>query len=657
MAWYDDRTHVLRCVHETERIRDIQLDSLAHREKSALGAFRTDDEGVAEDNPDNVAFSVFSMILPALATRPPKMRAKSNRGHLENLYVQAAAASTTHIAKKQRIEREFAVGCWDFFFTPNAVGFVEMGPARMSDMTEDERRAAQGRLFDQGEQAQDLSDTSDDDKHPRATDTPLAQCPPHWPRFKSIDPKHAFFDLSGRGLNQARYTGHETVEDWEVLKARAEENPDDWDLDEVLAMDRCARDGQITKGESGDYASYYVIYIPGATIPGEDPEENDHGVILTLAGTYANFQTKLLDAREIRRPYYWKGHPDGPHIFGYQYATGNGESPFVTLLGVNEDALAMLESVTASVHQRVREHKTVFAFDQTLEQEVQPLIDARNGAYVGVPGLRDGMVQSFETSPVSQAEIAELREMQGNVARGVGIDDGQMGNADSDATATAVSVAARATQTKVGHIIDRWYAYVGDVMDRMCFASCFDDRVFVRLDDEARVATLRATLAPAAAQAGLTPEYVDALIESERDKAMSFQGGDFGDPKNGYDWSGVETYIEAHSMDAGFGERASAREQMWNEQLAQIGQLAATQPHIRWQQRLKATGEAFGIPDADQLLDPAIAQQIAQIAIASSQPEPVLEGAGGGGGTTDLRFIQGGSQNQGQPSGAYGQTV
>ena len=84
--------------------------------------------------------------------------------------------------------------------------------------------------------------------------------------------------------------------------------------------------------------------------------------------------------------------------------------------------------------------------------------------------------------------------------------------------------------------------------------------------------------------------------------------------------------------------------------------LAVQQPHIRWSQRLRATGEAFGIPDADQLLDQDAAQQIAQMQLAASSPEPTLEGNGGGD-TTDLRFIPGGRASQGEPGGQFGQTV
>ena len=617
MSLTSDPTKLAQLVHNAARERDERLDALERRELMAMGSMNMD-VTTGDMSPENLGFAVYSALIPSMVTSSPVVDARSSGGYFEQLQVSAIGSAVSQIAYKQRMQDALRPAAWDMIFKNYACAFIEKSKADMSDLTKEERAAAKGRLHE-GDPV-DVGGESDDDPTPRATETPRVQIPARWPRIKSLHPRKCGFDCNQRSLAESRFTWHEVTEDWEDVVDRAGEHPDDWIEDAVLEMSTLRDDMELRQE-----VRYFVIYVPGATIDGKDPKPNQPGVIYTIAsdGTGSSAPERGL---EIRRPFYWSGHPGGPHIFEGQYVTG--EDPFfLGMLSASEDALSLLDSVAMSVRDRIRGHKVVYAFDASRIDEATEIANAKDGEFVAVPGLAsgNGIIERMETGQVSPAEVAELREVQNNAAKQVGLDASGRGQADGDATATAVSVAANATASKLSYLTGRWEAFVRECLERMAWEVAHDERIAIRLDEAGREKYLRAQLMELTRMTDLTALDVEQIVADEKREPMFFQGGDFaGD--NGFDWSRLDIFIQPRSMEGAQGEIQAQRIITWAQQLAFLGQQMIAQPHIRWVDIIRDLGKAYGMSEADAIADVDIAQQLTQIQIAQGMGDPSIAG-------------------------------
>jgi len=622
-------------ISEAAMQRDERLDRLERRERLALGLLNM--EGSDPKSPENLAFGLWTQLAPVMLTSSPVMSCMSSGGHLEQLQAAAIQASGSQIAQKQRMQDALQPSASDFYFKGYACGFIEKAQADMSDLTAEERRNALGRLH--SDEPRDVGGEADDSPSPSATATPRTQIPARWPRIKSLDPRICGWDCAGRSLAEARFTWHEVKVDHEDLMARANEHSDDWIAENVIemAVDRRAVAGRVDREE----VRYFVVYIPGGVLEGESPGKNQPGTIHTVAALMGD-SGRIDGGLEIRRPFYWEGHPGGPHIFGGQYVNGL-DSFFNSILSGAEDGLAMLDAMGVSVRNSMARHKTVIAFDSTSQEAVEELAAAADGEWRAVPGLERGLIQPIEVGQVTPAQVAELREAQDNAARQMGIDDSGRGAANADATATAVSVAANASQTKLSHFIQQWTNFVRDCMERMAWEIAHDDRVAIRLNESGREQYYRAQLMPLTQ---MIPELgvgdVEALISKMKSDPILFQGGDFASEDGELNWHSLDITIQPHSLDGSFGDRAVARISTWAQFLAFAGQQMVTQPHIRWVDIIKQMGQAYGMANSETIADIELAQQIAQMQInqGTGSPEvasetlseagPTLRESGGG---------------------------
>lgn len=619
-----DPTKLAQLVAEAEVAHNERLDKVQVREDMACGVMRdaVDSQGnlSGDRSPENLAFGLFSMLVPSMVTSSPVMRVMSSGSHLERIQAQAIQASGSQIAQKQRMQDELRPCAWDMVFKGYACAFIEKPVAAMSDMTKAERRAARGRLH--ADEPDDVGGEAGDVKSPRANGTPRTQTPPRWPRMKALDPRKCGWDAKGRTIAQARFTYHSVTEDHEDLLERAMEHSDDWVPENVIEMipDRTGQSEGVDRGE----VHYYVVYIPGGVLGGKEPKPNQHGTIHTISAINDQ-QGGIKAGLEIRRPFYWEGHPGGPHVFHGQYTTGK-DSHFLSLLGANEDALAMLDAVAMSLRDRMRNHKVNYAYDAAAEEQVTRLAQAADGEFIGIPRLAEGSgaLQRIETGEVSTAEVAEFQQTLESAGRNVGLDEAARGRADADTTATAVSVAANATQTRLGYLHGQWNEFVRECMERMAFEIAHDDRVAIRLNESGRERDLRTRLMPLVERLPMfTQGDVESLVERAKSEPVFFQGGDFASDDNDLNWHSLDIRIEPHSMDGEFGAREIARLNEWAQFLAFAGQQMVQQPHIRWIDIIKKAGTARGMTDAETIADVGIAQELLQMQLAqpSGQPE------------------------------------
>lgn len=613
---------------EHKRKRDV----MKRREEIAMGAMA--EEMKRSESPENLAHGIFKMLVSSMVTSSPTGRFVTSGGYREHLEAAALGHATTQMARAQKIERALEPCAWDFFFAPYCCGIVETADARVGDLTKTERELLQARAF-QGDKLPE-----DGAMGARGHDALRPQTPPQWARFKHLRPDECGFDVQMGSLDRARYTYHVMLEDRETLQRRAEEHPDDW-IPENVAM--CATANQWPgeqrsfANEENQYCRYYVVYVPGGRIKGKDPEPHQPGVVYTIAGHFTGGNgSSSITGLEIRQPYYWTGHPDGLHFFEGNYTTG-ADSHFLSLLAANEDSLAHLESVSASLHQRIRDHKVVVAYDSTSEEAAQKLAKAPNGTWVSVPGLDQGSgaIQTIETSAPTPVEFTTYDRMRFNVGLALGIDSQGLGVANPDATATAVGVAASSTRTQVEYLLGRWNRFVGAAFERLAFEAAVNSSVVIRLDEDARESALRTQLQPIAAQGILSQDGIEAVVQDQKRRPMLFSGGAFAGPGNEFNWHNLQLIVEPHSMEGAFGEAEIIRQSQWNQALAFLGDVMVRQPHIRWADRVRATGRAMGMTDAEMAVDLEKAMAVAQMQIASGAPSamttesaPRMQGGG-----------------------------
>ena len=619
-----------RLVENSARKRNRKLDAVKDMELTALGALANFYE--REESPENLEFGLFATLIPSMVSSSPAADLRSQGGRKERVQAAALASAVTQICAGTKMHRALEPCAWDILFKPFCAGFVEVGEAQMSDLTSEERKAAAGRLAEEFGRER-VEDESDDGPHPRANASPSPSVPPHWARFKRLNPKHCGWDMDRDTFDEARFTFHSVTEDRELLVRRADADSESW---HPLAVRMAARvhsasgDNHGHAGTQEDYVKYYVIYVRGGVLPDTPPKRNQPGVIYTISSSGIDRSGANVSGMELREPYYFEGPPDGPHVFGGQYTTGY-DSMFLNLLAANEDAITMLKAVSSSVHQRIRDHKVVTAFRAVDIEDVQKVADARHSEYVAVntPGDLSQIMQQVETNALTPAEVAEYREMQINANRQLGISDATTGFANADATATAVNEAAAATDVKVEYLIERWNRFVGEAMERLAFYAATDDRIFVRLDDTGRASVLRSQLEPLAEAGVLQQHSVEAIVEAEKNTPMVFQGGDFNLQNGELDWYSLRLEVKPNSM-TGSQSRATVQRQLaWNQQLAFLAQQMLTTPFGRWADRIRETGRAMGINEAELAVDVALAEAMAQAQMAAPTPSYGTVGTSG----------------------------
>ena len=367
-----------RMVGYSSGITYEKLDQVAERENVALGALAP--IGEREESPENIAFGLYATLIGSMCSAAPEMTARSSGGRMEKVKAAAMAAATTQIAKGARIERGLEVNVWDFFYKPFCSGFVEMAPAQMSDLTDAERSYHTGSLRKGG-------GSSSKTKGPRGNAEPAPDTPSHWPKFKALMPYECGWDQAVRTFAERRFSYHVVIEERDELLDRATDpdNEDGWIGGSISNAPRWKR-GDISGpggyhhahlSEEDDYIRYYVIYVPGGKIKGEKPGPNQPGTIHTVSAESVSERGAPTEGEDLREPYYFTGHPDGPHIFGGQYTTGH-DAMFLPLFGAVEDSLSNVESVSEALFERIREGKVVTAHDLMLEEEIQRLAKAQH---------------------------------------------------------------------------------------------------------------------------------------------------------------------------------------------------------------------------------------------------------------------------------------
>lgn len=611
-----DEDHIMRLVAEAQEDRERKRDIVRRVEAMALGPYGEDYADVGEQ-PENMAFATAALLLPSMV-QTPVASVVSHGDTQQRLTAASVQGAVNQIARQSQLHRVLRPCAWDYIMGWT-IGFVESAPAERSDPTDAERAMLDGPL--RGGIAT-----------PAGPAEPALRLPAMWPRVSYIHPDRFFFDTKARTQGAWKFCGHSNVENHDVLIERAEADSETWNVGAVKELKAVqspeALQYAMSKGErvvDRDEVLYYVIYEPGGEIEGEARGPWDHGVIHTIAPMVTTAQAggrATSTGIELRKPYYYTGHPGGPYAFAGQYTHTSDSFP-VTALLANLHSVEMLNAVASSIHDRIRKHRVNFAYDLKSKEGVEALIHAPDSTWVGVQNLNEAAIQTIESGGPTPAEINELGLLQARAAANLALDDAVRGRVDSDATATAVQQVAATTQARTDFLLDGWKLFVGEVLERIAVHVVQNDRFFIRLDDqgrdEVRTAALEAAAPYLADMMGeeLTSADRDRMLQRSRPVAVPFAGGDFKDDP--LKWWDLQLEVRPEAMEPS-GLHGTVRQQAIDGLLQFYAQGMVTMPHVNWKQRAREHFARIGAPGMERHLDEQRASALVGLQVLGVEP-------------------------------------
>lgn len=616
MRPWESPDKLMRLIDEATRDREIKRKMVRSIEDQALGEYG---DTMKPKQPENLAFATAALLLPFMM-RSPRGWVTSSGGMQGRMVAIGAQGAVNQLSRQTNLPDEFEPCAWDYANGWTAM-FVEAAETDRVDLTDEERMAIGG-VWRDGMAT------------PQGPQQSARRVRPEWARAKYLHPDQFFHDTKVRTKSEWRFMGHSQIENREDLCERAKAAPDDWIVEEVerlLPSNSADTMGYAKlRGErvvDRDEVLYYVIYIPDGRIEGKDRKPWDRGVIRTIAPVVSRGMGGAVQAMggvEIRRPYYYRGHPAGPYVHAGQYTHTRDTFPLTAILA-NSDTVDMVNAATSAVYQKIRERKDWFIYDGRFQQQVEEVLRAPNGSWVGLPGFAPGMVERLESGGPTQGDMRDLAILQNRAAVALALDDARRGSAPDDATATAIRQASAMAASRSGNLLRNWKRFVGEVLERLLAHVVMSERFFVRLDEPSRDDHRRAVLEAAAPYLErsmglrLTSSDRETLVRGARPEALPLQGGDFAD--NEHAWWDLRLEVRVTSGSEEGGIEASLREQQIDQLLSFYAQQMVQAPHVNWKQRAAEHFAAIGADGMERLLDEERASLIVGMQILGAGPE------------------------------------
>lgn len=579
------------------------------------------------EQPENMAFATIALLLPSML-QDPRVSCSSSGDYQGRFVAVASSAAANQVLSSGGVSNQFQSAAWDYGFGWSVM-FTESAATQRSDPTDAERATLGG-------------DWAAGIASPTGPSMPALRMRPEWPVLKHIHPDKFFHDTKARSKSEWTFLGHVNVERRDALLERASEDAT-WrrsEIEQLVTTNNAEALGYALgaggRVEDREELAYFVVYEPGAVLPDRPPGPWEYGVIRTLAPrgmASLNGRLSVEGAVEIREPYYFHGHPEGPYTHEGQYINTRDSFPF-TALQANWKSVEMLNAAAVSLYQRIREHTIKFAYDAAQADSIERIKAAPDGAWVPVQNLKDAAIQPIETGGPSPAEVRELALLQARTATALALDDIMRGQVDGEATATAIKQVALTTNKRAHQLIRNWNRFVAGACERVVAHIVSSERFFIRLDEAGRDDHRRAVLEAAmpilsrAAGVDLPSSDVERMIERTRPIGLPLVGGDFA--KQPAAWWDLKISVRVSDSTEVGGVEATMREQAINDALAWFAAQMVAQPHVNWKQRAREYFSAVGSPGVERLLDEQRASALVQMQLASADPVITTEtGAGG----------------------------
>lgn len=463
---------------------------------------------------------------------------------------------------------------------------------------------------------------------------------PQWPYMKRIPTENAFKDPLATGPYQMRFAGHTLVADIDGLLAQCDSDPDaGWNRDviEALAVDGgldSVRRGR-SEGPTRREVAYDQIWVADAKIT--DEEFADLGVSkdkrylyngkLFYVAVVQSDSGKSKSEAFIRDPQPYFGPPCGPYVFGGEHIIP-GNPYMMSTLTPNASAIRLLNDCVTTVTQGVKSYKNMQVVNDVVDPSLtDTIVNGKNGGVYTIPGYEHGQTDNVEVGGVQNQMQLAVVTLRDRVDRGLGLDDGQYGKADAEASATAVAVAADSAGAKTAFAKHQFTDIVQRALEIVGSYLWYDEEFAMPI-----------SLQDVQAMGGKLSDYVKVdkdgrpVLDAKGEVTFS-QPMLFGGTNKARSYAALQMTIEPYSMERMSDAVAARNAAMLTQTAATIAPLVIQSPHIAWDVYFKAMAKYTRIPEMAYLINIGAAAEmagsevLAQYADRLAATEPQLSGA------------------------------
>jgi hypothetical protein len=471
---------------------------------------------------------------------------------------------------------------------------------------------------------------------------------PDWPYMQHIPTEQAFKDHLASGPYTGRFAGHTIVADKEDLLRQAEAHPEEkWNVKVIEALADDAGVSSVRRqrgdGPTRREVAYRQVHVPDAEIDWETeclmedgsecPEDKRHfynGRLFYLPVVPVSFDDgrKKKASGFIRESEPYFGPPSGPYVFGFEHVVP-GDPYGMSTLTPNGATIRLLNEVTTTINEGVISHKVIGILNEFAEGLEDIVANGKNGHLYTSSGFDKSMVESLELGGVSNQSLVHAGVLRDRTDRGLGMDDGQYGRADDQASATAVAVAADSAGDKTGQAKHQFTDFVQRAFKIVGFYIWNDEKFAMHVSIQQWLAMGRKVEELIKRDAKGNP-ILDEQGQPKLDQPTIFGGTD--KPRS---YASLQMTIEPFSMERMSEQVAARNAATLTATVATIAPLVIQAPFIRWDLFFKAMGKYTRIPEMEHLINmPAAAemaqsQVLAQYAQALTEQKPELAGSSG----------------------------
>lgn len=492
---------VRAAVERLEKMRPLWEELLRLYHGRAWGG---DDE--AELVYQRHVYEYVSLLLPKLVTHNPRFSLSTTRGGRQAVVTRALERGLNHWAVSSKLHESLEEIALDTLLL--------MGCAYIEEVPTDKLRvpsAVRERMKGSHRKSKGAPHPEDMDK-------------PHWPRVRRLQPFRYFWDLSAPSEDQVRFSGHKVTEDKNDLIARAKAEGSDWDLKAIESLNATEDHRELGHSPSRQQVpnrkqvTYYVVWIPDARIEGKDPEDDEHGVIYTIATEVS--KAGDVSGKFLRKPYYFYGPSEGPYVRCGALRVPESTIPLSSPVAIM-DSMDVLGRVHSAIVKRIERYKRGLLYDLHDVRDMERIRDSQDDDLIGITEFQ-GNATSFETGGATAQDLEHHAWLRERLESASGMDDVQRGNVTGQGTATEVALAAEGSSERTGFLISKWRQFVAECAMRVAWYAAHDDRIVFtyRVDEDQREA-----VAEEAKDAGMMTG--DEAEHFMRYGSMVFEGGDF----------------------------------------------------------------------------------------------------------------------------------
>jgi hypothetical protein len=482
-------------------------------------------------------YEYVSLMMPKLVHQSPRFNLSTTRGGRQAVITKGLERGLNHWATASKLHEPLEAIALDALFMYGG-GYIEEVPNDRMRLTDEQRSNIRGAL----RRPKSIAVTAPEDAEK-----------PFWPRLRRLVPFEWGWDAFATTEEGVRFWWHKVTEDKDDLLRRAKGDTDDWLLDaiESLVPTKDARE-TTSKSEAPDrkQVTYYIMWVPDGQLD-EDPKEDEHGVIYTLA-CETRADTHKVHGAFIRKPYYFYGPPQGPYVKAGFYSVPSSTIPLSPLMATHDQSVILTRVRRANVR-GIEKYRRKVLYDLKDKKDLERIEgpDAKDLDLVGVTGF-DGNAASFELGGMSDKGLEHEMYLRDILQTSSGMDDVQRGNVTGAGTATEVAIASEGSQERVSFINGKWKAFVADVGQRVGYYGGHDDRVVFsyKIEEEQReaIATEMMETQNPDGTPMLDQQGAEALM---RYGALTFFGGDFDSESEGSDdllFGDLDFDVEPYSM-------------------------------------------------------------------------------------------------------------